>query len=136
MFNTRQMATLQALVDAIIPEDDYPSGWQAGVGDYLLRQLQGDLAHCLPAYRDWLDALEGEAQAACQRAFASLDLAAQSALLAAIERGDIQTQWTIEQAGFFAEIVEHCTEGFYADPGNGGNRGGVAWAMVGFEVTA
>ena len=28
-------STLQAFVDRIIPADDYPSGWQAGVGDFI-----------------------------------------------------------------------------------------------------
>jgi hypothetical protein len=25
-------------------------------------------------------------------------------------------------------------EGFYGDPGNGGNRNAVSWHMIGFEV--
>ena len=136
MFEPRQLQTLQTLVDTIIPEDDYPSGWEAGVGDYLLRQLESDLENCLSLYRDWLDALEIEAEKVFQRSFASLDLKARTSLLEAIEQGDIKSDWRVDQAGFFATIVEHCTEGFYADPGNGANRDGIAWAMVGFEVTA
>jgi hypothetical protein len=31
--------------------------------------------------------------------------------------------------------VEHSAEGFYSDPGNGGNRDNIAWKMIGFEVT-
>lgn len=136
MLELRQQLTLQALVDTIIPEDDYPGGWESGVGDYLLGQLESDLSDCLASYRDWLDALEIEADKVFRRPFAELDLASRTALLEAIEQGDIKSDWSLDQASFFAEIVEHCTEGFYADPGNGGNRDGAAWAMVGFEVTA
>ncbi len=136
MLEPRQMLTLQALVDAIIPEDDYPGGWESGVGDYLLRQLESDLTNCLTSYRDWLDALEIEAEKVFQGPFAGLDLASKTALLEAIEQGDLKSDWPVDQAAFFAQIVEHCTEGFYADPGNGANRDGIAWAMVGFEVTA
>lgn len=136
MLESRQMLTLQALVEAIIPEDDYPGGWESGVGDYLLRQLESDLANCLASYRDWLDALETEAEKVFQRPFASLDLDSRTALLEAIEQGDIKSDWSLDRAAFFAQIVEHCTEGFYADPGNGANRDGIAWKMVGFEVTA
>ena len=136
MFEPRQLQTLQTLVDTIIPEDGYPGGWEAGVGDYLLRQLESDLEICLPLYRDWLDALEIEAEKVFQRSFASLDLKARTSLLEAIEQGDIKSDWRVDQAWFFATIVEHCTEGFYADTGNGANRDGIAWAMVGFEVTA
>ena len=31
-------------------------------------------------------------------------------------------------------IVEHCAEGFYSNPENGGNKDGIAWEMIGFEV--
>lgn len=34
-FNESQQRTLPAAVNRIIPADDYPSAWQAGVGDYL-----------------------------------------------------------------------------------------------------
>ena len=136
MLTTKQTETLRALVDTIVPADDFPGGWEAGVGDYLLRQLESDLENCLSLYRDWLDALEIEAEKVFQRSFASLDLKARTSLLEAIEQGDIKSDWRVDQAGFFATIVEHCTEGFYADPGNGANRDGIAWAMVGFEVTA
>ncbi|MCY4019167.1 MAG: gluconate 2-dehydrogenase subunit 3 family protein [Chloroflexi bacterium] len=136
MLEPRQVLTLQALVDTIIPEDDYPGGWESGLGDYLLGQLQSDLRDSLATYRDWLDALEIEADKVFQHPFAGLDLASRTALLEAIEQGDIKSDWPVDQAGFFAQIVEHCTEGYYADPGNGANRDGAAWAMVGFEVTA
>ena len=136
MLEARQLRTLQALVETIFPEDDYPGGWEAGVGDYLLGQLESDLANCLSMYHEWLDALEIEAEQVFRRSFACLDLEARTALLEAIEQGDIMSDWRFDQAWFFATIVEHCTEGFYADPGNGANRDGIAWAMVGFEVTA
>lgn len=136
MLDSRQVLTLQALVDTIIPEDDYPGGWESGVGDYLLGQLENDLRDSLATYHDWLDALDIEAGTVFQRPFAGLDLVSRTALLEAIEQGDIKSDWPVDQAGFFAQIVEHCTEGYYADPGNGGNRDGAAWAMVGFEVTA
>ena len=43
LFSERQAATLRAMVDRLIPPDDFPGGWEAGVGDYLARQLSGDL---------------------------------------------------------------------------------------------
>lgn len=127
------MRTLQAVVDRIIPPDEYPGGWGAGVGDYLLRQLQGDLRGEVEHYRQGLDAIEAEALAR-QSSFAALDAHAQDALLSSIERGDVRTQWPLNPALFFTMLVEHCMEGFYSDPGNGGNRDEIAWRMIGFEV--
>lgn len=136
MLDTAQTETLQALVDTIIPEDDFAGGWEAGVGIYLLGQFEGDLSELLPLYRQWLGDLNGEAAAVTGRSFAELNLANRTLLLEAIEVGDIQSRWEVEPSTLFAMIVEHCSEGFYADPGNGGNRDGIAWKMVGFEVTA
>ena len=31
-------------------------------------------------------------------------------------------------------MVEHVLEGFYADPGNGGNRDAVSWKMIGYRA--
>ena len=38
MLDEHQLNTLKAVVDTIIPPDDYPAGWEVGVGDYLLQQ--------------------------------------------------------------------------------------------------
>ena len=134
MLDEQQLDTLKALVNAIIPADDWPSGWQAGVGDYLLAQFARDLADCLPIYVQWLTALDAEARALCQRPFAELNLAERTRLLESIEQGQVKTAWPMDAAAFFQQIVEHCIEGLYSDPGNGGNKNGVAWDMIGFEV--
>lgn len=135
MIDEKQARCLRALLDTVIPADDYPSGWEAGVGDYLMGQLNGDLAAMLPSYQLWLHALDTEAEAVTGKPFADLNLGERSELLKAIESGGVETVWSIEPAGFFHEIVEHCSEGYYSDPGNGGNRDGVAWRMIGFEVS-
>ncbi|MBA3944887.1 MAG: gluconate 2-dehydrogenase subunit 3 family protein [Herpetosiphonaceae bacterium] len=134
MLSAQQWATLRVLVDLIIPADDVPGGWEAGVGEYLRRQFQGALQPALPLYRDGLDALEREAHTRGGDSFAMLDSGAQEALLHQIEVGEVLVEWSVSAAGFFAMVVEHVMEGFYSDPANGGNRGAVAWNMIGFEV--
>jgi Gluconate 2-dehydrogenase subunit 3 len=134
MFNEHQHATLRALIDRIIPPDDFPGGWAAGVGDYLARQLAGDLRGLLETYRGGLDALDAEAQAAMGAPFATLDAQTQDALLSQVESGGVATAWPIDPAAFFRAVCAHTAEGFYGDPANGGNRDGVAWGMIGFEV--
>jgi len=134
MLTEQQLATLRALIDRIIPADDFPSGWQAGVGDYLAGQFKRDLRPQLDRYRVGLDALDAEAQAGSGLRFAELDATDQDALLRRVEAGTVATAWPIDPAAFFQAAVEHSMEGFYSDPGNGGNRDGVAWRMIGFEV--
>ena len=135
MFDEAQLACLRATLDTIIPPDDYPSAWEAGVGDYLQRQLRGDLADQLPVYRAWLACLDAEALARHSQVFAQLSLDTRTALLARIEAGAVNADWSLQPAAFFRQIAEHCAEGYYSDPGNGGNRDGVSWRMIGFEVS-
>lgn len=133
MFTARQQAILQALIDRIIPPDEFPSGWDAGVGSFLARQLAGDLGPFLEIYRAGLDGLDAEAKPA---GFVELEPAAQDALLAQVESGDVVANWATDPAAFFRAAVAHANEGFYSDPGNGGNRDAISWRMIGFEVTA
>ncbi len=129
----RQLEVLRAAVDRILPSDDFSSGWDAGVGDYLQRQFQGDLSGLIGFYRVGLDALDAEARKANGAGFVELDASAQDALLSRIDRGTLMDAPTFE-ARFFRLLVEHAMEGYYSDPGNGGNRDGAAWRMIGFEV--
>ena len=135
MLTEAQRATLRALVDRLIPADDFPGGWDAGVGDYLDRQFAGDLSDLLDVYRAGLDALEVEARATSGVSFAALAPDAQDGLLHRVDVGDVATDWPVDPAEFFRAAAEHAAEGFYGDPGNGGNRDGVSWRMIGFEVT-
>lgn len=135
MLTESHRATLRALIDRIIPADDCPGGWEAGVGEYLDRQFAEDLCHLLDMYRAGLDALEVEARATAGVSFGDLAPAAQDALLRRIEAGEVVTDWPVDPAAFFRAAAEHAAEGFYGDPGNGGNRGEVSWRMIGFEVT-
>jgi hypothetical protein len=134
MFDEHQLITLKAVVDTIIPLDDYPAGWEAGVGDYLLQQFTRDLQPIVSDYQQWLSALNEEACAVYGKVFAEISPYAQTALLEKIELGQTQVQWNMDAAAFFQLIIAHCAEGFYANPENGGNKDGIAWQMIGFEV--
>ncbi len=121
-----QLGTLRAAVDRIIPADDYPSGWEAGVGDFLIGLMARE-PQFLPVYQAGLDAVEAEAHVGGGGPFADMGASEQDALLARLEAA----HWS-----FFRLLVRQAMEGFYADPGNGGNKGGVAWDMIGYKVTA
>ena len=135
MLTKQQTYILEAAVNIIIPFDGGANGWQSGVGDYLSRQFEHDLRPLLPIYQQGLDALDNEAVVVMSSGFADLDAEKQELLLRDIEAGRVQTTWPVEPATFFKMFVEHCAEGYYSDPGNGGNRDGVAWKLIGFEVT-
>lgn len=134
MLSQQQIQTLQAAVNRIIPPDDYPGGWDAGVGDYLLRQFQRDLSHLIDTYRAGLDALDAEAQTRLNAHFHHLTAQQQDSLLTQVEQGQVVANWPLDPAAFLIMLAEHCAEGFYSDPGNGGNHNTISWQMIGFEV--
>jgi hypothetical protein len=132
MLSPAHLATLRALLDRIIPPDEDPGAWEAGVGDYLLRQFDGDLRAEVDHYRAGLEALEAEALAAAGSPFSTLSPDQQDAVLRRVEAGDVVHAWPVDPAQFFALAVQHAIEGYYSDPGNGGNRDGAAWRMIDF----
>ena len=127
---------LRAAVDRVIPPDDYPGAWQAGVGDYLARQFEGDLSPVLNTYRAGLRALDAEASARFGRGFASLTTAQQDETLRCVEAGEVLANWEVSPARFFDLLVNTTAEGFYSEPAQGGNRDNVSWLMTGFEGRA
>jgi hypothetical protein len=125
--NSRQGETLRAAVNRIIPADDAPSGWGAGVGGFLTLLWERE-PQFLPLYQQGLDALDAKAHRTENAAFATLAPVQQDAVLTGFEANDT--------TGFFRLLVQQTMEGYYADPGNGGNKNGAAWDMIGFRVTA
>ena len=121
-----QTETLRAAVDRIIPADDAPSGWEAGVGDYFAHLLSREGRFLFPT-RQGLDALDAEARATEGLPLAALTPDAQDGLLRRVESGDVRADWPVPAADFFRRLVSQAMEGYYADPGNGGNRGEAAW---------
>ncbi len=132
LLTPNQQLVLIALMDRIIPADQDMSASEAGVSDYLARQFAGDLHAYVETYRAGLDALQAEAQASTRAGFTDLPPAEQDALLQRIEAGDVVHAWPLDPSGFFQAVVQHVTEGYYSDPGNGGNRGAASWQMIGF----
>ena len=135
MLSPKQWDTLRAAIDRIIPPDDYPGGWEAGVGDYLARQFERDLKDAVAFYRTGLDALDTDAHTLYGSDFVALDSHLQDSLLSRLEQSHVLTGWSIDPSQFFERFVNHCMEGYYSDPGKGGNRSGIAWTMICFEVT-
>src|SRR4030095_4937322 len=96
-----QQQTLRAAMDRIIPSDDYPGAWDAGVGNYLAIQFQRDLVPHLQTYRAGLDGIDAEARARCQSSFANLTASQQDTTLGRIEAGEVLASWAVPPARFF-----------------------------------
>ena len=125
--------TLRAVVDRLIPPDDFPGAYEAGVCDYLERILRTDLAAQSEFFLAGIDGIEAEALERFNASFANLTTDQKVSTLAAIESGDVKTSWSISPSLFFEMLVNTTAEGYYSDPQQGGNRGGRSWVMTGFD---
>jgi gluconate 2-dehydrogenase gamma chain len=125
--------TLPAVVDCLIPPDDFPGAYDAGVCNYIEQLLHTDLAEHAEFFRAGIDAIDSEALATYNASFAALAPDQQISILKDIESGAVKTSWPIAPARFFVILVNTTAEGYYSDPEQGGNRGRVSWVMTGFE---
>lgn len=125
--------TLPAVVDCLIPPDDFPGAYDAGVCDYIKQLLETDLAEQDEFFCAGIDAIDSEALATFNAPFAVLSREQQIATLESIESGTVHTTWPISPARFFVMLVNVTAEGYYSDPQQGGNRGCTSWVMTGFE---
>ena len=133
MLTSNHWNILRSLMNRIIPQDDFPDAWEAGVGDYLARQFERDLRSQVETYHLGLEALEAESQAFAGKGFTQLDTSAQDVILSRLEAGQVTLSWLVNPTEFFHMVIEHVMEGYYSDPGNGGNRDSIAWRMIGFK---
>ncbi|WP_436789673.1 GMC family oxidoreductase N-terminal domain-containing protein [Yinghuangia sp. YIM S10712] len=111
----------RAVVDRVIPPDEWPGGWEGGVGDYLRAEWDADLAWC----HEPLERLAAALADACADGadFADRDTVEQDRLLAAAAADP-----AVGEAVFAA--VRVATEGFY---GRDGVHPPAGWAMLGFD---
>ncbi len=125
--------TLRAAVDRIIPADDYPGAWDAGVGNYLEQQFEKDLLPFFADYCAGLASLEAESTARFSLSFNAISDAQKDEILRHVELDEVVTEWTVPPRAFLKLLAETTAEGFYSEPEQGGNRNRVSWAMIGFE---
>ena len=132
----RLTRTAAALADVLIPPDRDPGGLGAGVDHYLLTQIESGAGSDASLIKAGLLQLDDEAAARCAgRSFAELAPAEATALIAELEVGKTRTDWPpeVDASGFAQRVMVLAHEGFYADPGNGGNDGAVSWRMLGYS---
>ena len=128
-----EAVTLAAACDQIVPPDDHPGAADAGVVRFLDRQLATREKENLPIWQRGARGLDASARAFRGAAFAELSFDDQTALLKAIEAGEIPGDgWEgLEPRAFFARLVRYTMMGFYGDPRHGGNLQHVSWRMLG-----
>jgi gluconate 2-dehydrogenase gamma chain len=153
--NVENAAFIEAAVARLIPADpQWPGGVEAGVSNYIDKQLggawgsgerlyrsgpwqpgtpsQGYQLPFTPAelFRTALAAINKELSEA-GTPFAQMSADQQDAYLRSLEAGG-KDLGGVPSDVFFAHLWDCTVEGFFSDPVYGGNREMVAWRMIGF----
>lgn len=123
--------TLAAACERLFPADEDPGAIALGAPGFVERQLASEaFSRWQDAFRQGLHDLDGDAQARHQRSFTALPPDDQDALLAAWIHGPRP------RATFVSRLMHLTLEGVFCDPSHGGNKGGAAWALIGFAPSS
>jgi len=123
---------LDALADQIIPPDDYAGGSEAGITNYIDRQLAGFYGDQSAMYKICLKALSNKCMEVYGYEFTSLDSDTRIKYLKDIESGVYnESDWDgYRPSAFFSTLRDHCMQGYYGSPRHGGNKNYVSYRMM------
>ncbi len=132
-FTVQEGRTLEAICEQVIPADKDAGAKQAGVVNYIDRQIVGHFKRHQRTYREGLAALDQTSRRLFGKSFADLPPEQQVEILEKMETNELSAdQWKGRSAKrFFELVVTHAMQGFYGDPRHGGNRNAVSWRMLG-----
>ena len=123
-FTEDEAATLTAICDQIIPADDFPSASQAGVLNYIDKQITRHYRPHQRAYRKGLERVNLLSQQRYGKILAAATPAEHLQIVTSLEKSD---------TSFFNLVRSHTFEGYYGSPRHGGNRNAVSWHMLGLD---
>ena len=135
VLTSEEARLVEAVAEQIIPSDRDPGAKEAGVVNFIDRQLDGPYKRFAETYRKGLACLTRTSQALHKKAFEELSWPDQTRVLQALESGKVPKDiWGDPGAKeFFNLIRDHSMQGFYGSPRHGGNRNYVSYKMLGLE---
>jgi len=131
-FTADEAGTVSAICEQIIPADEDPGAIDAGVPNFIDKQLMGPYRRFRETYRSGLNGVDETSRAMFGNRFASLNWSNQTAILRALESGKAAgpTWQTQSPSAFFDMVRDHSLQGFYGSPRHGGNRDYVSYRML------
>lgn len=133
--NEEEITLLDAIVEQIIPTDDFPGGKWANVSNFIDKQLNTYYMKHQLTYREGLAAFESNVVQMKGKKFEETPFLEQTAILEKMEAGEFSDGYWEDHsaAGFFDMLRQHSLQGFYGSPGHGGNREYISYHMLGLD---
>jgi gluconate 2-dehydrogenase gamma chain len=134
-FTNAEARLVDAITEQIIPTDQDPGARDAGVINFIDKQLASRLRRHQQAYREGLVGVEETSRAMFKEGFVALAPEQQIKVLKALESGKAKGETWRKQSSsaFFRLIRDHTMAGFYGGPQHGGNRGYASFKMLGVD---
>jgi len=131
----QEITLLDAIVEQIIPTDDFPGGKWANVSNFIDRQLDSYYRKYQTVYHEGLAALEKTVIKMKGKKFEELPFPEQTAILEKMESGLFSGDYwnNHSSAEFFDLVRQHSLQGFYGSPVHGGNREFISYRMLGLD---
>lgn len=131
-FMPNEAQLLDALTEQIIPTDEWPGAKDAGVSNYIDKQLVGPLARFKIDYRKGLAAVQYSAYEKHQLSFESLEWDTQTRFLECMEAGKMEGEAWADgfDRHFFNLLRDHTMQGYYGSPKHGGNKDYISYKMI------
>jgi gluconate 2-dehydrogenase gamma chain len=135
ILSSEDTTLLDAIVEQIIPTDEWPGGRDAGVVNFIEKQLAGPYRRFQTDYRKGLDAITKTCQERYRRSFETLSWDEQTSFLKAMESGVLNDgPWKNGFSMHFFELLRsHSLQGYYGSPRHGGNKNYVSYKMMGLD---
>lgn len=118
MLEGTTLQELRAVLDRIIPADDFPCATVAGVDRFIV---------------DLWDAGLIEQKEEILRGLADLDRAAGGLFQSLSEAEQDRHLHEVSRSSWFSKLCELAAEGYYSDPDNGANPEAISWRMIGYR---
>lgn len=133
--NEEEIGLLDAIVEQVIPTDDFPGGKWANVSNFIDKQLDTYYKKHQVEYREGLAAFEKTVIQMNGKKFEELPFGDQTGVLVKMEAGEFSGNYWKDHpsAGFFDMIRQHTLQGFYGSPLHGGNREYISYRMLGLD---
>jgi gluconate 2-dehydrogenase gamma chain len=128
----KESALLDAIVEQMIPTDEWPGGREAGVTNFIDTQLVGPYSRYQEIYRKGFQAIQETCGTKFGKGFEELSWEDQTLFLKKMEAGKMEgNAWEKGfDKQFFGLLRNHSMQGFYGSPRHGGNKNNVSYKML------
>lgn len=149
-FTNEEANLVDAIVEQIIPADEWPGAKDARVTNFIDKQLAGPYIRHQEIYRKILSAIQTACKKAYRKKFEEFSWDEQTDFLKSLEKNEIITKITQQpgsqfsdtdnalmkdwlKSNFFNLIRDHTMQGFYGSPRHGGNYKFISYRMIGLD---